>query len=128
MPQKTPANKTFVRFTPPPPLRYHLRTVAIMKKLNLLSINQINAQIKLTETWKAINNDKVIPINSLKIKQKEGDRKSRSATNGNLMELGTSNMARQTFINDSARVWNRAPQTIKNCSSLSVQRKKLRNW
>ena len=115
-------------FTPPPPLRYHLRTVAIMKKLNLLSINQINAQIKLTETWKAINNDKVIPINSLKIKQKEGDRMSRSATNGNLMELGTSNMARQTFINDSARVWNRAPQTIKNCSSLYSAKKEIKKF
>ena len=94
----------------------------------MLSINQINAQIKLTEAWKALNNDKVNPINSLNIKQNEGDRMSRSATNGNLMEQGTSNMAKQTFINDSARVWNRAPQTIKNCTSLYSAKKEIKKF
>ena len=105
-----------------------IRTTVIMENLNLLSINQLNDQIKLTETWKALNNDKVNPINSLKITQKVGQRNSRSATNGNLVEPGTSCLAKQTFINDSARVWNRAPQSIRICSSLYSAKKEIKKF
>ena len=97
-------------------------------KSTKISLRKSEQKKKGTETWKALNNDKINPINSLKIKQKEGDRMSRSATNGNLMELGTSNMAKQTFINDSARVWNRAPQTIKNCTSLYSAKKEIKKF
>ena len=31
-------------------------TESLFKKVNLLSVNQTNAQIKLTEIWKAFNN------------------------------------------------------------------------
>ena len=31
-------------------------TISLFKKVNMLSVNQINAQIKLTEIWKAVNN------------------------------------------------------------------------
>jgi hypothetical protein len=72
-----------------------IRTTVIMEKLNLLSINQINAQIKLTETWKAINNDKDNKIKSLKITNKKEERNSRSASNGNLVEQGNSKLAKK---------------------------------
>ena len=99
-----------------------------MEKLNLLSINQINAQIKLTETWKALNNDKDNQIKSLKIINKKEERNSRSASNGNLVEQGNSKLAKQTFINDSARVWNRAPLSIKLCPSIYSAKKEIKKF
>ena len=35
----------------------------LAKRVGLLSVNQINAQVKITEMWKAINNE----TNALKI-------------------------------------------------------------
>ena len=67
--QKT-QNKLF-RFLNKTKISDKIRTSEIMEKLNLLSINQINAQIKLMETWKALNNDKDNPIKSLKITNKK---------------------------------------------------------
>jgi hypothetical protein len=98
--QKT-QNKLF-RFLNKTKISDKIRTSEIMEKLNLLSINQINAQIKLMETWKALNNDKDNQIKSLKIINKKEERNSRSASNGNLVEQGNSKLAKQTFINDSA--------------------------
>ena len=56
----------------------------------MLSVNKLNAQIKLTETWKALQGKTPNPIQSLKITQLDDARASRSVTNGNLKELGTS--------------------------------------
>ena len=42
-----------------------ISTKTLLKKLKMLSVNQINAQIKITEVWKAMNDSS----NPLKIKK-----------------------------------------------------------
>ena len=90
----------------------------ILDNLNMCSVNQLSAQIKLTETWKAINSTNSNALNSLKMTQMEGQRESRAASSGNLKETGVFNLAKKTFINDSNRVWNNAPLNIKNAKTL----------
>ena len=78
----------------------------------MLSINQLNAQIKLTEMWKAentLNYSVVIKKSELK----DDMRGSRLITNGRLIENGTSRKAISTFINDSTRAWNKALTALK---------------
>ena len=58
----------------------------ILKNLNMLSVNQLNAQMKLTDTWKAINN-KNSSLKNLKQKMTgSDDRSSRSVSIGDLIE------------------------------------------
>ena len=67
--------------------------------------------------WKIVN----VPNNNFEIKKtelKDGMRSSRSISNGKLIENEISSRATSTFLNDSTRAWNKAPNSIKNCTSL----------
>ena len=46
-------------------VRDKISTVSLLKKFNILSVNQLNAQAKLLEMWKALN----VPNYPLKIKK-----------------------------------------------------------
>ena len=41
---------------------------------------------------------------------------------------GTSFTQSNTFINDAARVWNNAPQAIKDCKSIDTAKKAIRQY
>ena len=69
----------------------------------MLLVNQLNADIKLTETWKALNDNKSL-LNNLRRKSAEANRPSRSTANGDLIEEGSSNIALCTYQNDSTRI------------------------
>ena len=93
----------------------------------MLSVNQTNAQIKLTEVWKALNG-KSSSLNNLKIKTLTSNRTTLSTTNGELIEEDSSNKALKTYQNDASRLWNRAPISIKSCGSLSLAKKAIKEF
>ena len=84
----------------------------MLEKHNMLSVNQINAQIKLTEMWKATN-DSEHPFKIQKKSVGEDGRCSRSISNGMIKVTAASNLTQRTFINDGIKAWNLAPQGIK---------------
>ena len=93
----------------------------------MLSVNQRNAQIKLTETWKAVNDVKS-SLNNLKRKKFEAYRTSRSVTNGDLLEEGSTIIALNTYQNDATRIWNKAPISIKSSLSLYLAKKEIKKF
>ena len=98
---------------------------SLAKKLGLLSVNQINAQVKLTEMWKAINNE----TSALQISIKKKDvnaATTRADKNVTLMEHGLSELCKKTFLNDAAHVWNVAPEAIKESKSLYTAKKAIK--
>ena len=100
----------------------HINNKVIYKESNLLSVNQINAQIKLTEVWKSINIASY-PIQWTKrneVIKREG---LKSTNKPDLMIYGSSQVQSQSFINDAARVWNSAPKEIKECKTLFSAKK-----
>ena len=117
-----------VRFLNKSTIKDKVNTGFMLNKFKMASINQLNAQIKLTEMWKTLNLDshKNKTISDLKVEFRSGDRERRSAFKGNLLETGASHKALKTFINDSTRVWNRAPQKIKMCKSLYSAKKEIK--
>ena len=71
----------------------------------------MNAQIILTEVWKALhtkNSPLNIDIPTINLEQ----RISRSQSIGRLLNKGYTNGTQSTFINDSKKVWNSAPKKI----------------
>ena len=59
--QKT-QNK-LIRFLNKSTIKDKVNTGSMLRKLNMASVNQLNAQIKLTETWKSLN------LNTTKVMQ-----------------------------------------------------------
>ena len=117
---QTTQNK-FARFVHRSSLMDHINNKLIFKETGLLSVNQINAQIKLTEVWKSIN------VNSYPIQwSKRNDVIKRpglkDSNKPDLVITGYSIIQSQTFFNDAARVWNSAPDDIKRASHWAQQK------
>ena len=105
----------------------HINNVTLFSNLNMLSVNQLNAQIKSIEVWKALNNSKnIININLPEIK--ENERISRNKVNGTLPVYGRSNVTQASFINDSKVIWNSAPDSVKSSKSIFSAKKAIKNW
>ena len=104
-------------------------TESLFKKVNMLSVNQINAQIKLTEIWKAVNNDNG-PIKVTKMKDVLPERALRSKMESvnNLLEERASDHSKKTFLYDAIRLWNRCPIEIKQSVSLNTAKKEIKKF
>ena len=103
----------------------HINNKVIYKETNLLSVNQINAQIKLTEVWKSLNIDSY-PIQWTKRNEVIKRAGLKSTNKPDSMIYGSSQIQSQSIINDAARVWNSAPKEIKECKSLFSAKKLIR--
>ena len=80
-----------------------VKTESLITNLNMLSVNRMNAQIKLTEVWKAINL-KSTPLNITLPSVDQNSKSSRSMTNGRLqISKGKSLNSQSLFINDSKK-------------------------
>ena len=95
-----------------------IRTSVLLAIVNMASINQTHAQIKLLEIWKSFNNEKNNILKIIKVKSYAQGSRTRSGTAINLVELRTSAMSSRTFINDASRLWNAAPDYIKTFDTI----------
>ena len=43
---------------------------------------------------------------------------TRACSNGKLVEKGKSTLSQATFLNDACKIWNSAPDVIKNCQTI----------
>ena len=116
------AQNKFARFLHGTTLQDRINTKVIYKETNLLSCNQINAQIKLTEVWKS-KNIKAYPtkwINRNEVLKRTGLKNSNKPE---LLINGKTHVQSMTFINDAGKIWNEAPSNIKDSKSLITAKK-----
>ena len=117
----------FARFLNGTTLKDRISTKSIFESQNLLSVNQINAQVKIQEVWKSLHNIKYpvswVNINNSKIRQD-----LRSCNVAVLKETGNSKIQSASFYNDAARVWNQLPIQIKNCLTLSAVKRETKKY
>ena len=76
---------------------------SLLDKLNMVSVNQLNAQIKLLEMWKTIH----IEDYPLKLQQqdaREGMATTRAATKGQPRDIGRTQLTQTTCISDAIKV------------------------
>ena len=104
-----------------------ISTKSIMTNLNMLSVNQVNAQVKLTEIWKSINDYKY-PIQSQKLNYNTEARSTRASNRGDLKIEASTLKSQATFLNDAFKIWNAAPSNIKNSKSLAIAKKEIRKF
>ena len=97
----------------------------LLSKNKFLSVNQTMAQIKITEMWKAKYTTHN-PLKILPLEIPENGRIARSNTNGPLQCKGLSTLSQNTFIEDSKRVWNSAPDSTKHAKSLISAKKEIK--
>ena len=97
----------------------------MLTKFNLLSANQINAQIKLTEMWKSVSIANY-PIKTLTLQRSDDVMTTRAASIGTLQEARITTKSERTFLNDAIHIWNLAPLSIKNCTTIYSVKKAVK--
>ena len=108
-------------------LKDKVSTVSLFEKFGFLSVNQMNAQVKLLEIWKATR----VEDYPLQVKHQsvpEVGTHTRAATSGKIIEVGKSNLTQKSSISDSIRIWNFAPNTVTEANSLYLAKKCIKNY
>ena len=104
-------------------------TVDLLKRANMLSVNQLAANIKLNEAWKA-NNIENYPI-QLEANHENlihTDRITRPHIRRLWKEDGKTTTAKESFSRSTAKLWNQAPQSLKESKSLTTAKKAIREY
>ena len=95
----------------------------------MLSVNRINAQVKITEVWKALNIDP--KENSFKTSlpnTNHDERILRSNSNGQLTITGSSQGTLNSYKNDSKKVWNNTPSEITKFMALHPPKQMIKKF
>ena len=93
----------------------------------MLSVNQINAQVKLTEIWKTINVGNYPQLGIHKINN-HNHMISRASSRRDLVVKGKTELRQSAFVNDAAKTWNNAPNAIKLNKSLSGAKREIKKF
>ena len=97
---------------------------SMLEKFNLLSVNQLAAQIKLKEVWKSLNCENYpIKLEIYNNALKDGSHTLRHKENRIFKDTCRLQKSKISFNLDAARLWNAAPLSIKN-SVTSYEAKK----
>ena len=100
---------------------------SLLEKFSFFTNNQLNAQIKLLEVWKALNTDNY----PLQITQRVSSNDvvtTRAAARGRPCEIGRSNLTQNTCVSDAIRIWNLAPTSFTDSTTLYKAKKESKKF
>ena len=100
---------------------------SLHKKFGMLSVNQLNAQIKLLEVWKALN---VVdyPLKVTQQKMPNLGMATRAAEKEKPIEIGKSNLTRNSSTSDAIRVWNLSPENVTASKTIFQVKNAIKNY
>ena len=104
-----------------------INTKVLLNNINMLSVNQLNAQTKITEVWKAIT-DSSHPLKIEKISHDKNLCTTRAVTKGDLVEFGKTKLVQSTYLSDASRIWNKCPESVKTCTTLWSAKKAIKTF
>ena len=104
-----------------------ISTQTMLDEFQLLSVNQLSAEIKLLEVWKSVNVKgspiDLEPYNLNPIVYQLRPQPDRVFDDSSRLALSKS-----SFNVDAARVWNHAPSTVKNAVTLPEAKRKIKQF
>ena len=99
----------------------------LLEKFKLLSVNQLNAQVKLLEMWK-VTYVEGYPLKVVHQNVKESGMSTRADIKKRPCEIGMKILTRKTCISDAIKIWNKAPESITYCVSLYTAKKEIKKF
>ena len=104
-------------------------TQSMLEKFQLLSVNQLAAEIKLTETWKSINIEGCpIKLEPYKINSTGNGYKLRPQINRIFKDDARLQISQSSINIDAAKVWNKAPEEVKKALTLAEAKRKIKSF
>ena len=100
---------------------------SLLEKFNVVSINQLNAQIKLLEIWKSLNVEDY-PLEIRQQETMENSTTTRAAARGKPCGIGRSNLMQSSCVSDAVKLWNMAPKEITECRSMYQAKNQIKKY
>ena len=101
----------------------------MLERFDMLSVNQLGAQIKLTEAWKAMYDvEYLVKLRRENRTETENKRTLRASTIRDMEEGGRYKTTQNSFVRDTGHVWNQAPKEIKETKTLSSAKAAIRKY
>ena len=112
-------------------IKEKISSASILDKFNLLSVNQLAAQIKLIEVWKSLYVEgypiRLEPYNGQSNRSEPGP-SLRERPNRVFNDSTRLQMAKSSFNSDAARIWNAAPGEIRSAKSIAEAKMFIRRF
>ena len=103
-----------------------ISTSHMLKKFNLLSVNQLSAQIKLQEVWKAVHTKKYgVTLDPYSEHHDNCGRQMRPKPSRTFNNTARLVLAEHSFHIDVAKLWNTAPIGVTNAQTLPHAKKAI---
>ena len=110
-------------------LKDHITTTSLLTKFNLPSVNQLSAEIKITEAWKIINiSEYPIALIPNEPNRQTNGREVRSTTMRDWKEDANSKAGKSCFTYDTARLWNQCPSEIKTSATINQAKSAIKKY
>ena len=101
-------------------------TKFLLDKFELLSVNKLAAQIKLTEAWKSVHLEGyAIVLEPYNKDRPLNNHELRIQSNRVFNDSAKSKMASQSFNVDAAKLWNLAPTSVTNATTLIIAKRAI---
>ena len=105
----------------------HISIKSLLEKFNLPSVNQLSAEIKITEAWKIMHvTDYPITLDRNNPSRETGDRMVRDSTTRQWKEDAKYKNSRESFCIDTAKLWNKVHLDIKNAENINIAKTKIK--
>ena len=85
------------------------------------------SSIKLLEIWKALNVDDY-PLSIKRQEEKAENMTTRADLVNRPIEIGKTVLTQKTSVSDSIRLWNKAPNKVKECLSLYQAKREIKSY
>ena len=110
-------------------LKDHITTASLLTKYNIPSVNQLAAEIKLTEAWKSTHlSTYPIQMEVFNPNRVNSDRTVRPGTTKLWNDEANTTSAKISFSRDMAKLWNNAPLNITNAPCLSGAKREIKKF
>ena len=100
-------------------LKDHVSTNELLKKFNILSVNQLAASIKLAEAWKAIKTtDYPIELDKHNANRPATNRVLRESSTRVWREDAATKIGKESFCRNAAKLWNNVSSEVKEAETI----------
>ena len=99
--------------------------LSMLTKFKMQSVNQLNANVKLLEAWKALNIEDY-PLSIKRQSNGTDGMATRADCIGRPIEIGKTNLVQKTFASDLIHIWNKAPNSIKESKTLYQAKRNIK--
>ena len=99
----------------------------MLDNLGWLSVNPLAAETRLLEAWKSVHLEEYCMKDVLKIRPKSNYNTRRNHVN--FLETGAEDIYGSAgFVNTTAKLWNKSPDSVKEATSLSQAKREIRTF